>query len=273
MPSSRITRRAFPAAASGTAAGVFATPLLGGAAQDASAATDSATPVAITTPVGFVSTRIRTLESPDVREQINELVLDRFITEVEALEGFEGYVLGDVIEEPAASLSILVLEESSQTAGFGANAADFVGDVEESITTVATVQWEGELLISAGPSTGVLNATPAATPAAQSISDGYIAMRVHTSTPGMNPRDFIPLATSSFLPLLYGLPGFMGYLWYPTDGGFVAISLFDSEASAEASNEIARDWAAEFLTEYTDGNPEIVNASVIYANLPILGAT
>lgn len=103
------------------------------------------------------------------------------------------------------------------------------------------------------------------------MTSGYVAVRVHTSLPGTDPREFVPLAASGFLPIVAGLDGFRGYLWFPTDSGFAAVSLYDSEASAEASNEAAREWAAEYLADYTDGNPEVINANVVYANLPILG--
>jgi hypothetical protein len=69
---------------------------------------------------------------------------------------------------------------------------------------------------------------------------------------------------------LTGLPGFKGYLWYPFDGGFVAISLFDSVESATASNEAAKSWTVPNVVDYTDGHPQIVNVNVIHADLPIL---
>ena len=268
--SKQATRRTFTATAAGFAVGAFAVARTSFAAQDATAVTDQATPVA-GMPTGYVSTRSRTLESGDARNQVNDLVLSDFVPEVEALLGFKGYALGDVTDQPNQSLSIVVLEEASQAAGFDEIGAQFVSTLEESITTVGTVQWEGDLLISAGPDDATSTATPSATPlSGDSRSDGYIALRVHTSLPGTDPRDFVPLATSGFLPIITGLSGFKGYLWYPIDGGFVAISLFDSVASADESTEAAQDWAAEYLTEYTDGNPEIVNANVVYANLPIL---
>lgn len=272
MASKRVTRRTFTSIGAGFAAGAFASAGRGIAGQEATPATDGATPAATISPLGFVSTRVRTLDSGDARDQVNDLVLSQFVAEVEALPGFQGYALGDVTDQPNQNLSIVVLEQASQAASFDEIGAEFVGSLEESITTVGTVQWEGDLLIKAGPAEVITSATPAATPAS-GATEGYIALRVHTSIPGTDPRDFVPLATSGFLPIITGLPGFKGYLWYPIEGGFVAISLYDSEASAEASNEAASDWAAKFLTDYTDGNPEIVNADVVYANLPILGTT
>lgn len=269
MPSHRSTRRTFTATAAGFAAGAFATSHRVMAAQEATAVAGSGTPVTVTTPAGYVSVRTRTVESLEARNQVNQQVVGQFVANVEGLEGFKGYALGDVTDQPEQSLSILVLEEERHTAGFDEIAAEFVGGLEETVTTVDTVQWEGDLLISAGPGTGVVDATPVATPSGGRNADGHIAMRVHTGTPGTDPREFVPLATSSFVPILVGLAGFRGYLWFPVEGGFVTISVFESEASAKASNDAARDWVAEFITEYTDGNPEIINAQIVYANMPI----
>lgn len=260
MPVSRVDRRTFTASAAGIAAGIFATSFPQVSAQG------NATPTAIA-PQRFVSTRIRTVETSEAREAINELVLDQFVPEVEALDGFEGYLLGNVIDNDAASISVVVFSDEQRAAGFNDIAAEFVASLEESVSTVDTVQWAGDLLISGGPSAS--DATPDASQA-EPMTEGYVAVRVHTSLPGTDPNDFVPLATSDFLPIVTALPGFVGYLWYPTEGGFVAISLYDSMESAQESNVAALDWAAEFLTEYTDGSPEIFEANVVYANLPII---
>lgn len=256
---SRISRRTFNATAAGFAVGAFATSRIGVSAQDA-------TPEDAIQPLGFVSTRIRTVATADQRVRVNELVRDDFAPEVEALEGFHGYLLGDVVDRPEDSLSILVLEEEGQTTAFLDIAKVFIDGISEEVQTVGTVGWDGDLLIRGVPSG---SATPEATPATGGTATGFVAMRVHTSLPGTDPRDFVPLATSDFLPIVAGFSGFEGYLWYPTEGGFVAISLFDSVDSAEASNDAAKDWAAEFLQDYTDGNPEVVNANVTYATMPI----
>jgi hypothetical protein len=262
MSTLRLTRRTLTASAAGFAVGALTLPHAGVLAQDA-------TPVGATRPLGYVSTRLRTVETAEQRDRVNELVQSDFLPDVEALEGFGGYVLGDAIDAPEQSLSILVLDEPSQAAAFDELAKAFVAGIEDEVVTVNTEQWAGNLMITGAPTA---TATPAATPVVPGpMTDGYVALRVHTSLPGTDPRDFVPLAIEGFLPIVEGIDGFRGYLWYPTDGGFVAISLFDSEAAATASNEAAKEWAAEFLADYTDGKPEIVNANVVHADLPILG--
>ena len=263
MSNNRLDRRTFTATATGFAAGVFATSLTDISAQE------GATPVA-TVPQGYVSMRVRTMASPEGRVAVNDIVIEEFIPDVQQLEGYGGYLLGDVLEDDTQSLSVLLVNEQSDTAGFDELAAAFVAGLRDTPAgdVVATTQWEGELLISGYPATST--ATPVASPADTVLRAGYAAVRIHSSLPGTDPRDFVPLATEGFLPLVEGLAGFEGYLWFPIEGGFVAISLFDSETSAMASTDEALDWAAEFLTEYTDGNPQVINASIVWAEFPLL---
>lgn len=258
----RVSRRSFTASATGMAAGIFATSRLG-----RSALAQDAMPSGEIQPVGFVSMRVRTLESEEQRSSANGFVLDGFAADVAALDGYQGYLLGDVIDAPNESVTVVVLNEASQEAGFNEVASEFVASIADDAVVTGTQHWAGDLVITGSPEGDA--ATPAADGAA--MTSGYVAVRVHTSLPGTDPHDFVPLATSDFLPIVAGLDGFLGYLWFPVEGGFAAITLYDSEASAEASNEAAREWAAEFLAEYTDGNPQIINANVIYADLPILG--
>lgn len=258
---SRVTRRMFNATA-GIAIGIFATSRIGISAQEA-------TPERAVQSLGYVSTRIRSVASADQRERVNELVRQDFAPAVEALEGFHGYLLGDVIDQPEHSLSVLVLEEERQTAAFLDLAKTFIEGIADEVQTVDTVGWDGDLLIRGVPSS---SAMPEATPASESSkAAGYAAVRVYRTPPGVDVRESVPQTTSEFVPILAGLPGFKGFLWYPTGKEIVAISLYDSEESAMESTNAARDWVADFATKYTEGDLEVINAQVVYANLPILG--
>jgi hypothetical protein len=256
-----LTRRTFTAVGTGFVAGLFAARMPGAFAQDG-------TPVAIT-PSGYVSVRLRTLLTAEARPQVNALVLSDFAPKVQQLDGYGGYLLGDVIDTPTQSLTVVALDREDQGAGFNALAKTFVGALTDKVDDAATKSWAGDLLMWGAPKADA--ATPEASPVASPAAGaGYIAYRVHTSLPGTNPRDFVPAAIEGFLPIVTGLPGFKAYLWFPTDAGFVAISTFDSIESAQASNVAAKDWATKNLKLYTDGNPMIINANTVFEDLPIV---
>lgn len=77
-----------------------------------------ANPAAEIRSLGFVSMRVRTVAEAAQRARVDELVQDQFVPEVEALDGFAGFLLGDVIDTPDKSLSIVVLDEAGQAAAF-----------------------------------------------------------------------------------------------------------------------------------------------------------
>jgi hypothetical protein len=224
-----------------------------------------ATPVADVQPVGYASLRVRELADADLRAEINEIVRTEFMPTVQALPGYAGYLLGDVIENGGQNLSLVVVEQSDQIGGFNEAAQAFVGGLDPKFAVETPVSAEGDVLMAAAAT------STAATPVVEGeVPGGYVAVRIHTSEAGTDPRDFVPLAISGFLPIVQGLPGFQGYLWFPSEGGFTAVSLFDTEASATESTAAATDWAAENLADYTDGNPMVINATVVLVDLPIL---
>lgn len=245
----------------GFAAGRFA----GAFAQDGTPGAE-ATPVTDVVPVGYASLRVRELATADLRAEINEIVRAEFMPTVQALPGYAGYLLGDVIDEDGQSLSVVAVEEAGQIVGFNEAAEAFVGGLDPEFAVETPVSAEGDVLIAGAPVAS--GATPVVE--GETIGGGYVAVRIHTSKPGTDPRDFAALAKSDFLPIVQGLPGFQGYLWFPSEGGFTAVSLYDSEESATESTAAAADWAAENLADYTDGNPMVVNATVVLADLPIL---
>jgi hypothetical protein len=266
-----MSRRRFSLGAAGFAVGVFA------AGRFAVGAAQEATPGAGVRPLGYVSLRVRAMASPEVVPDVNKIVLAEFVPQVRALPGYLGYLLGNRIEQPNQSVTIAVFGTKAENDAFNETARTFVAGLDPKFAVETPTRVEGDLLITAPPAaaSGTPSAaTTPATPAASSpvLTSGYVAVRIHTSKPGTNPREFLPLAKSGFVPIVSTLPGFLGYLWFPFDGGFTAVSLFDSQEAALASTAAAKDWAAENLTAYTDGNPTVINANIVYADLPVLTA-
>lgn len=260
-----ISRRSLTATGAGFAIGVLGF-RAGAFAHEATPEVTDATPAGGLTPLGYSSIRLRKLTAPEHRAEVNALVIEQFAPEVVTIDGFEGYLVGDVIDQPDWSISVLVLDDAGEEAAFDELAKTFVGGIAEMVDAAATRQWAGDLYMTAAPAPAT--ATPVASPM-PGMGAGYAALRIHTSLPDTNPLDFVPEAIAGFLPIVTALPGFLGYLWFPIETGFVALSLYDGEGSAKASTVAAKDWAAEHLTAYTDGKPEVINASVVYAELPI----
>lgn len=66
-----------------------------------------------------------------------------------------------------------------------------------------------------------------------------------------------------FLPIVSGAPGFVAYhCLRPSDEVLVSVSVFENEAGAMKSNDMAKDFVAENLAQYL-GNPPQVSAGEV----------
>jgi hypothetical protein len=260
--SKTVNRRVFTALSGG-----FVVALANRSHGVAQEATPLASPVAIQ-PLGYASMRLRVITRPEARAEVNDLVESDFLPVITGLRGYGGYVLADVADVATETITLVVFENADQLNAFNDAAASFVELVGDRVDGPATKAWSGDILMKAGPAE--IAGSPVAVPIGP-FTYGYAAVRIHTSLPGTDPRDFVPEAISGFIPLITVLPGFMGYLWFPVDGGFASITIYDSSESATASSEEAVAWAKEHLAAYTDGNPTIINANIVYNDLHILG--
>lgn len=265
-----VSRRTVAQAAVGMGAGSLALGRFGGlGAQEATPAGGDATPVVDSQSLGYASLRVRQVAEASFRSETNQIVMDNFVQVVQLLDGYAGYLLGDILEDETQSLAIVFLDEMSQVDRFNSAAQAFVGRLDPKYAVETPTTAEGDILVVGAPVGG--QATPvAATPVVEGAASGYVAVRIYESLPDTDPREFAPQVQSGFLPIIQGLPGFQGYFYFPSEGGFTSISLFDTEAEAQESTVAGTAWAAENLSAYTPGDPQVINASIVFADLPIL---
>lgn len=267
--SSKVTRRSIVATGVGMAGGFLVTRGRSGFAHDATPEAGTSSPVAAVMPLGYVTMRMRPLDDPQYRDDINAQVINQFLPEIAKVDGFLGYLVADVIEDPALTFGVTVLRDLEAAAASDEVAKNFVfqDQIDEHIIIEETRRWTGDLLLLGV--TAEAAASPA-TPALDEFGAGYfVTARIYQSIPGSDPRRFVAELQTGFLPIVQALPGFVGYLFFPTEEGFISLSLFDSEASAVESTSAAKTWVDEHLSDYTDTPPEVINATVVYANVPV----
>jgi len=267
--SSTLTRRKVVGAAAGIAGGFLVT---NGrtSAQSATPAAGMATPAAQITPLGYVTMRMRPLEEPGDRDNTNAQVIDEFLPAISAVDGFLGYLVADVIDDPLLTFGVTVMRDLEASLASDEVAKSFVtqDEIDEDVIIEETRRWAGDLLMLGVSDEAAASA--AAPPLEDFVAGYFVTARIYQSIPGTDPRGFVEKARTEFLPIIQALPGFVGYLWFPTDGGFASVSLYQSEESASAATTAAKSWASEHLAAYTDSPPEVINATVVHANLPIL---
>lgn len=83
---------------------------------------------------------------------------------------------------------------------------------------------------------------------------------------GLDPGsvdEIVKRAGEGFVPIVSGGAGFAGYYLIDAGGGVVAtISVFESEAAAEESNQAAASWVKENLAELVPNPPQITAGEV-----------
>ena len=91
----------------------------------------------------------------------------------------------------------------------------------------------------------------------------YVSLRLYDGFESGDLDEFVAIVEGGFLPIMRRTDGFFGY-YLMTDGAdqVAAISIFDSEAAALASNAAAADFVAENLTQYLPNDPVIASGQL-----------
>ena len=95
------------------------------------------------------------------------------------------------------------------------------------------------------------------------VSQLHASVRIYDEFEMDNLDGFVTSIEEGFLPIMRETDGFFGYYAMNNGSSAVAtISIFDSESSALASNEKARDFVEENLTAYLPNDPLITSGRV-----------
>ncbi len=190
-------------------------------------------------------------------EEIERLTRAAFLPIISDSDGFIGYFgMSDV--EAGALVSISLFETQEQAIASNELAGSYVAE------NLAPLLPNPPRIIEGAVHTGGLGllADPSRLQASLRIYDGFQAD---------NLAAFVNTIEEGLLPLLIETDGFFSYsLMDDGAGTLAALSIYDSEASALASNEKARDFVAENLAAFLPNAPSIISGRVGIAVLASL---
>lgn len=265
-----LTRRRVVGGTIGFGAGVFSASRWAGSA----ALAQEATPAAGQPAIGHVSLRLRQLAAPELRPEINDLVVADFVPVIQAEPWYRGYILGDVETDPTLNLSVAILATQADTAGFDAAAQEFIGGLDPQYVPETPTQEAGDLFIASTPSSAPGTpgaATPVASPVAgASAIGGFITLHLFAGPSFQLTPETLTLVRDNLVPSLATYSGLHGYLWFLVEDGFASISLFADEAMAMEAAAFERGWVQVNAPGLARALPELISASVVFADLPIL---
>ena len=203
----------------------------------------------------FASVRVYEGVDPMDMAEITRRVEAGFLPIISANDGFIAYYLLPA-DDTLVAMNLFATEE--QASASNADAADFVAE------NLAPLLPNAPRIVEGAMDIGVINVVD------KEWSDLYASVRVYDGFNTSDMDSFVSIVKDGFVPLMIDSDGFYAYMLLDDGaGGLVAISMFESEASALASNEQARDFVAENLTSYLPNNPDINSGSLGVAALDI----
>jgi len=89
----------------------------------------------------------------------------------------------------------------------------------------------------------------------------YATIRIYTEAEGL--ADAVAEHKAAILGLFREIPGFRGYYIVKTGPrSATSVTVYDDQAGAEASNQVARDWIAANLGGLSIGTPQLLVGDV-----------
>ena len=205
----------------------------------------------------FISVRVYDGIDPADGPEIVRQTAAGFLPVQRANDGFIAYYLlpaGDMLT------AVSIYETAEQAAASAEAARDFVAENLAPLLPNPPRVVEGELQI------GFIEALDGE--GGGDVDGLHASVRVYDDFEADDLDEFVAIVEDGFLPIMRETDGFFGYyLMTDSAGAGAAISIFDTEASAQASNDEARDFVAENLLAYLPTDPLIVSGTMGIAAL------
>ncbi|MCY3575612.1 MAG: hypothetical protein OXG92_11645 [Chloroflexi bacterium] len=209
----------------------------------------------------FSSIRVYAGIDPADHPEIQRVTAEGFLPIMRASDGFVGYYLlpdGDMLA------AVSLFETAEQAAAATEGASEFVAENLAALLPNPPIIFEGTLDIS--------YLMRAKDRLSQGMSSLYASLRLYHNYDLTNRAAEVNLVARILLPQQQAAGGLFSYLTMH-DGidRLVALSVYESEANALASNTLAADFVAEYLAESVPEDPVRVNGQLGIVALAELG--
>lgn len=201
----------------------------------------------------FISIRLYEGVDPADNQELERVTREGFVPIISGSDGFIAYYV--VYPTDSTGVTVSIFETREQALASNELARDFVVDnlapllpnpprIVEGLVDIGFV----EMLDGMGNG---------------EVSSLYASVRTYDGFEADDQDKFVIIVEDGLLPIMRASAGFFGYyLMHDGAGALSAISIFDTEASALASNEQAREFVAQYLTAYLPNDPLITAGRV-----------
>ena len=201
----------------------------------------------------FISVRYYERIDPGNNQEQERIVREGFVPIISGSDGFIAYYFVYPGADTAATISIFETREQARASN--ELAREFV------VENLAPLLRNPPRIIEGVVDIGVVELLDGAREGEASRLNA--SLRIYDGFEAADLEEFVTIVEDGFLPIMRASPGFFGYyLMHDGAGALTAISIFDTEASALASNEQAREFVAEYLSAYLPNDPLITSGRV-----------
>jgi heme-degrading monooxygenase HmoA len=96
----------------------------------------------------------------------------------------------------------------------------------------------------------------------------FVSIRTYKAKDQKLDAETIKKVETGFAPIIKNVPGFQAYRLIDSGNYSVSsVSVYDTEESANESNEKSREWVAENLAHLIDGPATVFNGEVIFSQM------
>ena len=201
----------------------------------------------------FISIRRYDGINPANKDEIENITREGFVPILRESDGFIGYYVVFAAEDVVVAINLF--ESREQSLASNELAREFV------VESLAPLVPNPPQIVEGSVDIGFVEMLDGMVENA--ISSLHASVRIYDEFDTDDRDDFVATVEDGFLPLMRETDGFFGYYLMNDGGGnLAAISIFDSEDSALASNEKARDFVAESLTAFLPNAPSVTSGRV-----------
>ena len=206
----------------------------------------------------FMSIRVYDGVDPADLDELERVTVEGFLPIINASDGFIAYYALRPLDGSLAAINIFQTRE--QALASNELARDFV------VENLAPLLPNAPRIVEGAVDIGFVEMLDGM--ADGDVSSLHASLRIYDDFEAEDLNEFVTIVEDGFLPIMRASEGFFGYyLMNDGAGAVAAISIFDSENSAQASNEAARGFVAENLTAYLPEAPSITSGRVAIASL------
>ena len=224
------------------------------------ATAQEASPIAAGTPPGFGITRVRVLPTPELAQAIFPDAMTRFLPRTREIPGYRGYAFAFVNDDPAAQITMTLLDDAAAAETAGAVAEEYVGGLDPRLTPDTPFADQGPIRVYRQTERSSADIPPL-------LHGCQITIRHRTNAPDVNVDALVTLVQNDLAPSLQAMEGFVLYAWIEVEGGRVAVNIWETAAQLEAGNDAVAAYVAANTSKTTIGDPEVYSGTIAYSDI------